>query len=222
MPPPGYVLTTVETPASSYALTTLATIKSVLQIADNASDSYLNLLISQASATAAQYCNRVFAVETLSVVFRLERGYRGSGLLGRTSPLQLPRWPLTAIASIETLCNSADTPTTLVESVDFEADYTVGQLFRLDMYGNPRNWEAIRTTVAFSAGYTTTPPDLEAAVIDLVKMPWFARTRDPLLRSDAVEGVGTQQFWIGAMGQDGAVPPAIASRLDNYRVPVVA
>lgn len=223
----SYVISTVEAPSSSYDLTSLETVKTVLQITDGASDSYLDLLITQASAAAASFCNRVFASEKLQDVFRLQRGT--NGLPSRIDELQLSRWPVTAIASVTTLASSNDTAATLVEGTDFETDYDLGQLFRLGGDGNPCRWDAIKTTVVYTAGYklpgnagASLPGDIEGAVIDLVKLGWFGRARDPLLRSDEVAGVGTQQFWIGSTsGNQGSLPPSVADRLVNYRVPTI-
>jgi hypothetical protein len=64
---------TVTTPASSYDLTALATVKTELGITDNTENDKLRTWITQASIIAASYCRRVFARETLTETFRPAR-----------------------------------------------------------------------------------------------------------------------------------------------------
>src|SRR4051812_41668403 len=85
---------TVTTAADSYDLTSLANVKAELSITDGTSDTLLRRYISGASLAASHYCNRVFAVET--VTERFLAGHR-CGYLG---PLQLARWPLITVTSV--------------------------------------------------------------------------------------------------------------------------
>src|SRR4051794_895605 len=82
---------TVVTTADSYDLTSLATVKAELKIADNSQDVNLARWLSQASDAIAKHCNRVFAQETVTETFRLK--CREDGLL-------LARFPVTAIATV--------------------------------------------------------------------------------------------------------------------------
>ena len=77
--------------------------------------------------------------------------------------------------------------------------------------------------VVYSAGYSTIPDDLQEAVILLAKMRYFARTRDPMLRSQNLEGVLDAQYWLGTgIGGQGDLPVDVTEKLDRYRTPVVA
>lgn len=228
----SYAMVSVVTPASSRDLTTLSWVKTVLNIQGGAEDDFLKKTITQASAAAENYCNRVFASETVQAIFRPQRGYAGSGLSGGFDPLQLPRWPISSVSSVVTLRTLTDDPETLVLDTDYEINAASGQLGRLNSDGNPRNWEAIKTTVVFAAGYTlpgqavasgidALPADIEAGVLEIIKGTWFSRERDPAVRSENIPEIMATSYQI-AMPTGSGLPAAAEALLDNYRVPVVA
>src|SRR5579862_1762171 len=104
---------TVITPADSYDLTTLATIKAELEITDTNSDVQLGIFIDQASGECATYCKRVFGKETVSEQFRLGQGSR-LHRRSRTEELILARYPIVSITSI-----TEEDGTVLVQDTDF-------------------------------------------------------------------------------------------------------
>lgn len=128
--------------------------------------------------------------------------------------------------------NNPLAPVPLAEGIDFESDYDSGpqphsvgwltRLFPLD--ASPRRWSALPILVVYQAGYAANaiPDDLQDACIRLVKADWFARLRDPRLRSENVEGVYSTQYWFATGPGGGAFPPDVAEMLDFYRVPVIA
>lgn len=83
---------TVTQAALSYDLVDLDMVKEELAVApdDATLDNKLSRIIAQVSRAAASYCNRVFAVETLTDIFRSDGGgsYRGP------ETLQLERYPV--------------------------------------------------------------------------------------------------------------------------------
>lgn len=211
------VISTVVTPATSYDLTDLETVKDELGIGDNTDDTKLKRWISAASAAAAQFCNRVFPVETVSDQIWPRRDPWPRLVDGRPMPLQLSRWPLVAIASL-TLDGTA-----LVAGTDFIADNQLGQLTRLDADGNPKPWTASAIVAQFTAGYAAIPNEIADAVIRLVKIRYFGRDRDPMVRAENVEGVESRTYWFATgPGGTGNMPPDVTDLLDNYRVPVIA
>ncbi len=224
------IVTTVLVSASSYDLTTLANIKDDLAIpgADTSSDVTLARFITEQSALVAQYCNRVFPIETIQDTLFLDRDpypYQVSGML---SSLPLTRWPVVAVTSVvETVALGQSN--TLTEGIEFITDWDRGWLTKLDPnIGTPTSWSPNQYTVQYQAGLfdpgtTNPPPDLEMAVLRLVTARFKARGRDPYLRSQGEPGVGQEQYWIGAMpGQTGPFPPDLAAVLEKYRVPAVA
>lgn len=205
---------TVTVAAASYDLTTLANVKAELSASDNASDTILRRYITGASAAAAQYCNRVFAVETVSEQFLPD--HAGRLFRGGVKPLQLSRWPLVAVTS------ATENAILLVENTDYLVDKVNGQLTRLDSSAYQRSWSPLPLTIVYSAGYATTPPDLEDAIIRMVTKRWSAKGRDATLKQESIPGVLERQFWIATGADAGNLTPDIADILENYRVPVLA
>ncbi len=200
-------LLTVLTPASIRALTTLATVKDEIGITDDAADARLQRWIDEASERIETYLGRVLAGETVRETFRL-RGAPGC--------LRLARRPVAAVASIDvdgaTLAND-----------QYEIDATAGLLYSIG--GDQRTrWAGCTVAVTYTAGYVSVqalPRPIETACLGLVRHRWAARDRDPMLRSLAIPGVVTEQYWVGATGDDGAMPPEIAALLDPFRTVTV-
>jgi uncharacterized phiE125 gp8 family phage protein len=203
---------TVTTAATSYDLTTLTNVKAELNVTVGTSDTVLSRYISGASHAAMEYTNRVFQVETLSEQFLQNR--RDRFVLSNISPLQLSRWPLITVTSV------TEDGTVLVVGTDYLVDPVFGQLTRLDTSGFPRTWPSVGITVAYTAGYSTIPFDVEDAVIRMVTTRYSAKGRDPNLKQSSIPGVLEQSWWIATGTESGNMAPAITDILDNYRVPI--
>ena len=209
----------VVAPAESYNLVDLATLKTLLNITNTATDAYFNLVIPQASAIAANYCNNPFVVEEIQSSYWPTRDSRPWVVRNGVAPLQLIRWPSISVASVVETIDQV--PTTLVLNTDFLEDDARGQLTRLDSNGYPCSWRANPIVVNFSAGYATVPPNVVSAVVSIVKGMLSARTRDPALRSENIEGVYEAAYWFGSgPGSSDGLPSSITGLLDSYRVPV--
>lgn len=217
----GGVQIDVVTPADDYDLIDLTTLKTLLNISKNDLDPYFEITIPQASAQIANYCNQPIVVETIQSSFWPTRDGWPWVVNDRFAPLQLPRWPLTAVDSVVETINGV--ATTLVSGTDYIADMAKGQLIRLGQNGYPRNWAANPIVVTFSAGYEAVPYDVQKAVADLLKAMLAARDRDPLLREENIEGVYEAQYFFGS-GPDSSdgLPESITGPLDKFRMPVVA
>lgn len=127
-------------------------------------------------------------------------------------------------------------PQPLAEGIDFISDYNAGaagatnpdfskswltRLFHIDH--TPRRWNALPIWIEYQAGYEEIPDDLSDATMQLIKARWFARTRDPGLRSENIAGAYEAAYWFGSgPGSEGDLPPNIMAMLDRYRVPVLA
>lgn len=203
---------TVITPAPTYDLTVLATVKERLGITDGTQDTILGHLISAASDKAATYCNRVFAQETVQETIRL---HRKGGRFWHPESIKLKRFPIASFVSI------VDGTTTLVSSVDYEFDAIRGLLYRLDGSDNRCHWLGPKIVIQYVGGYAvmdSLPYPIEEAVIEIIKLTWYGKQRDPMLRSEGEPGIGQQQFWVGSSpGQIGPLPPAISGILDQFR-----
>jgi hypothetical protein len=114
-------------------------------------------------------------------------------------------------------------PVTLAEGLDFTADADAGQLTRLGPDGYVRQWPALPLIVQYRAGFAEIPDDVAEAATLLVKMHWFARVRDPLIRSQTAVGAYEASYVMGTgPGGPGDMSADSAALLDRYRVPVIA
>lgn len=212
-------VTTILTPAASSSLTSLDVVKAELDITDGATDVLLTGWIDRASAAVSQYCNRPFAPETLRDDLFPERDPYPWQVPGTFAPLQLSRRPVLAspVVAVSVLGEELDPDT------DFVVDPADGQIIRIGTDGRPRTWASDPVSVTYRAGYDPIPLDVQDAVIRLVKARWYARKRDPLLKSEETPGVYRAEYWIDTTpGSTGAMPPDVVDLLDNYRVPVIA
>lgn len=202
-------IVTVTTAATSYDLTTLANVKAELDITDGTSDTVLRRYITSASKAAAHYCNRVFAVETVSERFLPCRWNQ------RTATLQLDRFPLITVTSV------TEDGELLVVDDDYLVNSPNGQLTRVND-GNQACWPGLAMTVVYSSGYATVPADLEDAVIRMVTKRYSAKGRDASLRQENIPGVREATYWIATGDEAGNITPDVADILEGYRVLVVA
>lgn len=205
--------TTVTTPAASKDMTVLATVLAELGLTgtDASRDALLAALIKQASAAIVAYCRRELASETVRDDFRTETERRC------IEALILDRTPVTALGTV------VENGVTL-GGADTELDPATGFLYRLDGQDCRIAWAHAKITVAYTGGFvmlTTLPNDLERACIDLVKHRWFARARDPLVKSVSVDGVATEGYWVGGVGEGAGLPPDVEALIAPYRRIVV-
>jgi hypothetical protein len=194
---------TVTTPATTHDLTVLETVRAELGITDRAEDENLARWITEASRVIAEYCNRVFARETVSETFRLAT---------RKSDFLLSRYPVVSIASV------VENGETLV-ATDYEFTSDTGVLTRL-RGDTPTCWPPGKIVVTYSAGYgllTDLPYGIERAAITLVKQYRFANARDPQLRSENIDGIGSAGYFDG-LEADG-LSPEVRGLLAEHRKP---
>jgi len=196
----------VLTPAASYDLASVATIKAELQIGDASQDAYLATLIREASGLVSVYCGRVLLAETVRETFRLDHS--------RPS-LNLSRFPVVSVTTV-----TANGVTLAAD--DYEVDRDAGTLWRLSDDARTA-WTARKVVVTYTAGLSPVPADIERATVDLVKLAYFSRSRDPALRGQKILDVLDEQFQVTATSSTvGGLPADIAARLDRYRSPSVA
>src|SRR4051812_39928519 len=117
-------ISTVTTAAASYDLVTLDVVKDELGISDNSKNTTLQRYITAASAMVAQYCNRVFPVETLTDEIWAARDPWPRIINGGLPSLQLSRWPLVSVTSV------TENGVALVQDTDFAVAAAAGQLIR--------------------------------------------------------------------------------------------
>lgn len=216
----------VNTAATSTQLCSLAAVKDELCLTDTSADAYLSRAIDWASAAVLRYVNRVLAQETVTETIRLNRAGGGyfdaawnvqGGTPRRLQQVVLTRYPVISIASVI----SGDD--TLAAGTDYECDLELGELYR--MINDARAWfNARKIVVQYTAGYKlpndgtarTLPADVERAAILGVSAMYAARRRDPLLRSETVDQVGSSS-WLDPQSGNGGLPMAATAMLEPYR-----
>lgn len=222
---------TVTTKASSTALTTLMAVKLALDIKSREHDDWLNWQIGVVSAMAceilgvemAEDATRNLGVETVNETQDRRTRYPWLPPLGVIRPrreadtiIVLGRRPIISIASI----TENGTP---VDPCDYELFATDGRVKRLSS-GLPAAWPCTIIVIAYTAGWNlpndqnrNLPPPIEQAVIEGVKAAWFARKRDPNVKSDNVAGIRTVEYFFGTPGQDQPLPPLSMALLNPFR-----
>lgn len=112
-------------------------------------------------------------------------------------------------------------PVPLAEGIDFISDARHAHLSRLFLGGYTRAWPFFPLTVQYPAGYDPIPADVQEAAILLIKGRFFAKTRDPALRSFGIDVISESYFSQGAQNAASGMPPDVAGILDNYLVPLI-
>jgi hypothetical protein len=202
---------TIDTPASSYDLTTVAIAKEELDIGDAQYDGMLARWISETSILLAAACNRTFGLETVTEVFTsYRRPVRG--------PLRLSRYP---VATLIAITDSADTDLTAEFRLDAEGGLIGGRVAPSDWFDRnfdqSWDWPFVDLSVHYSGGYDlpgSVPLPLQQACLTMLKHRWSARTRDPSLRAIDIPGVVSKTFWVSS-NADG-LPPEVQQLLDAY------
>lgn len=206
--------TTVVTAAASTEMTTVATMRRELGTV-TAADVDIRRWIQQQSAAALRHLDRRLAKETALDVFRADRHEHRTfnGVWRPIDALLLSEWPVSSLVSV------VEDGVTLDLDADVELDADRGWLWRLD--GDSQiAWSSAKISVTRIAGYEMIdelPQDLERAVIIMVKSALFAAARDPTLKQESVPGVLENAYWVGAVGENPAIPPEALALLDPYR-----
>lgn len=183
-------------------LASLATVKAELALATAADDTFLEALIAQASASIERYCGRTFAVAERTQTIRVSR-WRERLVLDRT--------PVQDVASVTLNGVPLDSGAYEVESP------STGFLLRLGAASRSVGWLAGTVVVTYTAGFATTPADVERCCVELCARAYHARGRDPALRSYESPDVESMTFFDpDKVAMRSGLPEDIADRLDAY------
>ncbi len=202
---------TIVTPAATADLTTLANVKAWLNISGSSEDTFLQTLITAASAAIEAYLGHTVSQETISE-FLPGTGERN---------LVLTRAPISSITYIKL-------DGTILESTDYEIlDAKAGILLHkygvwtFDGYGLGLNYNIPQPLsarnnyeVRYVAGFATVPKDLEMAVISHIRTLYAARNRDTSIQSEAVSGVYSVTYGKTVEG----FASDVLSVLNNYKL----
>lgn len=224
---------TVVTPATSNDLVSLRALKQRLKVPDSADDANLKALISDASDAIATELNRVLGQEDLSEIFHShpdEYGREGDdhfrSVFGHTGfqTLVLSRRPVNTVTSIADEGGNVIDPS--LYAVTADAGLVRVSNDRPRAYVWDALWPHGRLTVAYNAGYTlpddaALPRSLARACIRLVSHYRSSETRDPSVKSEEISGVSRFEYWVGAVGDNGALPPEVLDLIAKFRDPAV-
>lgn len=192
----------VITPAVTNDLTILATVKAELRLTAATDDAYLDSLIAQVSDACARYCRRSgWGRETVRQTERLTRC---------REVIILDRDLLPAVSAVTV-------DGTALAGTDYERD---GALLHRLSSDRRVDWTGSKVVIDYQAGFATLtdlPYDLERAALEWIKAAYSARGRDPLLRSQSVQDVGSESYLDPRSGME-AMPPQCAALLDPWRL----
>lgn len=221
----------VTTPAATTALTTLANLKLALDINTTLQDDWLKTQVTAVSNLAcmvmgvemAEDGSRHFGVESVDETFDRRTRYPWLPPLGVIAPrreadtiIVLSRRPVISISNVTENGVAVDPTGYFLSATD-------GKLKRLS--GNlAAAWANTIIVVSYTAGWalpgddgTNMPAEIEQAVIEGIRARWYARKRDPNVKSENLPGVREVKYFFGSPGQDQPLPPLSMSLLDPYR-----
>lgn len=191
---------TVSTPATSLGILSLAEIKAKLGIseADTSRDAQLTGLNLRIADLIAGECRvpgdgvnpptllRETITETVRVTCYQQK-------------IILARRPVVSITSVTELG-------TALTAEQYEVEASPALLYRLNS-DERVCWPEGKVTVVYTAGWTASM--LRTAALFALSEVYSAESRDPLLRSETVEGVGRFDYWTGGLD------PSNGSALSN-------
>lgn len=200
---------TVTQAATHTDLITLGTVQSESGLSDNAHAPTLARLIARASVSIAGYLGRsTLARETVVETFRDVSCYPF---------LPLARWPVASIASVVV-------DGTTLDAAGYEMAAPDSRHLHRLVDDTTAEWAGNKIVVTYTAGYimpgasgANLPPDIEWAALCAVVDGYHTGNRDPRMRSEAAEGIGSQSWLDPNTDAHGGLPWAAAERLQPYR-----
>jgi hypothetical protein len=215
----------VITPPSYRRLTTIDAAREVCGVTVNTSDGSIQRLIDQASSLIASFTHRDFGIQTVQESYVAPTMWQGYVVWNQPSnyynmdpnPKVLRLNPVNSIVSV------TEDGVALVGGDDYEVDLRAGLLYRL-FSGLRGDWwrsVVIQYVVGWNLPEEATPnlpADVESVCLALVRAAWFSRSRDPFLRTETTEGVGTVQYQIAAPAIGMSIDPSMGKALSPYLV----
>lgn len=205
-------------------LTTLARVKLELDITGTAYDNILRIKIREATSDIEARIRPIRHATIVEQYWPDAPVYPAAAITMRRPYIQVSRYPIRSITSVV-----IDGVTQGSSLYRIDADH--GQVHFLDSSGVVANW-TIGTlgVITYVGGYMfpedtgeDLPPVLEAAAVEMITMFWRSRGRDPLLKAEENPGVARFEYWVGAIGSAGDLPPSIQGKLADFlKEPVVA
>lgn len=188
-------------------LTTLANVKAWLSISTVTDDAILSRLITSISGYVTAWLNRSLLTQSYS------ESRTGTG----SNTLALANYPCTAVESLVIAGQSiAASPDGMLAGYVFDDRfiYLVGNAFASSTFpssapGKFPKWPPLGVKISYTAGFETTPFEIEQAVIEWLSLRYTERGRIGQ-QSKSLQGE-VVSFFIGDM------PASVKTILNNYR-----
>lgn len=203
----------LDGPADAVPLALLADLKADLGLTDDSSDARLTRLLLDASSMVLTYIGQPILSGLWTEEIQIERA-------DRLRQIVLSARPLLSIQSLKR--NGADWTAEQISGLVI--DRKAGLLSCLPEARH--HWHPGHYVVTYQAGYVppsvtggtvqtgTLPPVISRAVILTASALWAAGDRDPNLKSESVQGVGSTS-WATASGT-GGMPQSAADMLEQF------
>jgi hypothetical protein len=176
-------------------LTSLERVKDYLRDTGTENDPWYEQMIGAVTDAVQSYCDRLFAEAAYS------EKYDGNG----KDQLRLKQYPISAVTSLAIDDDAVDL--TDADEYQLYADEGIICLPYGIFSKGRRNVE-----VAYTAGYSTIPEDLEQAVIEWIALKWHERQENRIgITNKGGNVAGSLSF-----AQDD-IPPEVRKILDLYR-----
>lgn len=188
-------------------LTTLANAKAWLNISTTTDDALLTRLVSSASQFVQSWLNRTIASANYT------DSYTGSG----SDTLALANYPCTAVSSL-IIAGQTVSPSPGGMQAGYVFDdrfiYLIGNAFASSAFPSAApnrfpKWPPKGVQITYTAGYASTPPDIEQAVLELIALKYTDRQHFGQI-SKSLNGE-VVSFFVGDM------PAGTKTLLTNYR-----
>jgi hypothetical protein len=220
------VNSSVVAAATNINLTTLASIKLEFDIQTTSTDAYLSSQIPRVSRAIASYCRREFALQTY------DDTYACGWAEWMPRSFQLAHSPVVSGSLVIVRDGS-----TLIEGDDYDVDYDAGivrniSLGQIIVATYDAGWLLPGWSIPTGSMAEALPADIEyAAILQILTNRQLGRLaftdRDPFLKSETVDGVGTLQYsqtaiGSGSSGTIGGISSPARDLLGPYVIPVFA
>lgn len=198
----------VITPAADAQLLSIEELRAAAGVTGGAQDVELTAMGAQLSEAIARECGVASDGVNSPTLMRetCRETFHSMAAIGlmHAPALRLARRPINEVDAISIDGSAFDLSLVLV-------DRPGGVLRR-----RAADWCGEDIIVEYSAGFGVVPAGLKLAAIKLMTALWAERSRDPSLRRDVVEGVGTQEFWVSATAD-----PLLSAEINDLLSPYV-
>jgi len=203
----------IDTTQADLPLVSVQSLMDALSISDGNSGSVLTDILLRASQAVTSYIGRPLLIADREERIRIRHG-------DVQLSLRMSVWPVTSVTGV--LRDGIALP---IPSDGWDYDVTCGILFPSEA----ALWGPGRYVLQYRAGWvapdqvddggsaipSTVPADVRSAVLITARALYYAGDRDPLLKSESEQGVGSTS-WATPDASSGGLPSDAAALLSRY------